>query len=124
MTEQLSHAQRTIIELDHKLGHMLVLAVPGSGKTRVIAERVAYLLDQQIAPPEQVVVMTFTEKAAAHLSKRLEDRLGGAVQGIRVGTIHSICNHLLEQHGLAIGLKPQFKTYDVKWQEEALRAAA
>lgn len=124
MDDDSSKAQRAIIDYPSGTRHMLVLAGPGSGKTRVIAQRVGRLLDQQRAEPEQIVVMTFTEKAAAELEERLEDRLGSVVQGLQVGTIHNICNRLLHRHGTEIGLKPNFKVYDAQRQEEALRSAA
>lgn len=124
MDDDSSNAQRTIIDYPSGTRHMLILAGPGSGKTRVIAQRVGRLLDQQRAEPEQVVVMTFTEKAAAELDERLENRLGSVVQGVQIGTIHNICNRLLDRHGLEIGLKPNFKIYDARRQDEALRSAA
>lgn len=124
MNDQLSIQQRRIIEYAPQNGHMLVLAGPGSGKTRVITERVSYLLERHMTEPERIVVMTFTEKAARELDERLEDRLSNNVQGIRIGTIHTICNQLLEDHGSAIGLEPSFKIYDAQRQEEILRLAA
>jgi len=123
MEDRLSSDQWEIIDY-HSHKHVLVQAAPGSGKTRVITERVGHLLNQGRAKPEEMVVMTFTEKAAAELEERLEDRLASEVQGIRIGTIHNICNRLLEQYGAEIGLKPGFKIYDAQRQEEALRAAA
>ncbi|MEI6775640.1 MAG: UvrD-helicase domain-containing protein [Chloroflexales bacterium] len=124
MDDDPSSAQRSIIDYPSGTRHMLILAGPGSGKTRVIAQRVGHLLDQQRAEPEQLVVMTFTEKAASELVARLEDRLGSVVQGVQIGTIHNICNRLLVQHGSEIGLKPNFKIYDAPRQDEALRSAA
>lgn len=82
MDDDPSSAQRSIIDYPSGTRHMLILAGPGSGKTRVIAQRVGHLLDQQRAEPEQLVVMTFTEKAASELVARLEDRLGSVVQGV------------------------------------------
>jgi DNA polymerase III epsilon subunit family exonuclease len=124
MDEQISGHQRTIIEFDPGQGHMLVIAAPGSGKTRVITERIGYLLEQGLVEPEQIVVMTFTERAAKELLERLGERLSNVVQGMQVGTIHNTCNRLLEDHAAVVGLKPTFKIYDALRQEEVLRAAA
>ena len=124
MDTQLSDPQRTIIEFPPSHDHVLVIAAPGSGKTRVITERVGYLLEQRLVDPEQIVVMTFTEKAAKELLDRLSERLSSAVQGVQVGTIHTICNHLLESYAAVVGLKPTFKIYDALRQEDALRVAA
>ena len=124
METQLSGPQRAIIEAAHGQGHLLVIAAPGSGKTRVITERVGYLLEQKFAEPEQIVVMTFTEKAAKELLDRLDERLASTAQGIQAGTIHAICNHLLDRHGAAVGINPACKVYDAQRQEEALRLAA
>lgn len=123
MIDQLSPFQQQIIaSQSHK--HILVLAAPGSGKTRVITERIGFLIEQRKVAAEHIVVMTFTDKAAGELEVRLEDRLKSQVQGLRVGTIHHLCNRLLEQHGSEIGLKPGFKIFDARRQDEALRFAA
>lgn len=124
MSTSLSKAQQKIVYFAIDQGHMLVEAAPGSGKTRVISERIAYLLEEHLAQPEQIVAMTFTEEAARHLLARLEGRLGVALQGIKVGTIHNICNRLLGEHAKAVGLKPSFKIFDARRQEDALYNAS
>lgn len=122
MSEELSGAQHAIINYPHDRRHMFVLAAPGSGKTRVIAERVGRLLEQHQVAPEQLIVMTFTEKAAAELEERLENRLASAVQGVCIGTIHNICHRLLKAYGTALGLPSSFHIYDAQRQEEAIRS--
>ena len=122
--DQLSPAQRQIVTypLDH--GHMLVLAAPGSGKTRTITERVGSILTRRLVLPESVLVMTFTIKAAGELLNRLGDRLDTHIQEMWVGTFHSICDRLLHDYGGAIGWAPPFFVYDAPHQTAALQRAA
>lgn len=124
MDNQLSKAQRQIVEHPSNRGNMLVLAGAGSGKTRVITSRVEWLLARRLVEPEHVVVMTFTDKAATELEHRLEDQLSNDVQGVRIGTIHHICNCLLGQYGADIGLKPGYNVLDAQRQDAALRLVA
>jgi DNA polymerase III epsilon subunit family exonuclease len=124
MTHNLSPSQQEIVNHSLHAGHVLVIAGAGSGKTRVITERVHCLLVQQQVTPEQIVVMTFTERAADELMERLAERLESGVQGISIGTIHHICNNLLVQHSSEIGVKPGFKIYDNQRQIEVLRSVA
>src|SRR3954447_16769272 len=106
--EQLSPAQRQIVVFPLAQRNMLVLAAPGSGKTRAITERIGSMLTRQVVEAERVLVMTFTIKAAGELVERLGRRLDTHVQGLWVGTFHSICDLLLREHGAAIGLVPSF----------------
>ena len=122
--ESLSVAQRGIVSHPLDRGHLLVLAAPGSGKTRTITERVGSMLTTQKVMPEQVLVMTFSIKAAAELKDRLSERLDTHVEDVWAGTFHAICDRLLFEHGSAIGWGPPFSIYDMPRQQDALRRAA
>ena len=94
-------------------GPVLVLAGAGSGKTRVIAHRVAYLLGVEGVDPRQVLAVTFTNKAAEEMRRRVEELTVGA--GIRpplIATFHSTCVRILRARAVEAGLKPGFVIYD------------
>ena len=86
-------------------GYNLILAGPGSGKTRVITYRVAYLIDQGV-PPESILLVTFTRRAAREMVGRLETLIGPAATRVWAGTFHHIGNRLLRRRRLA-GLRPE-----------------
>src|SRR5437762_14068503 len=82
-----SPSQRRIVEAgDGPLG---VLAGPGSGKTTVLAGRIAYLVEQRVVPPAAIMAITFTPTAAATLRGRLTTALGGAARGLTIRTFHA-----------------------------------
>jgi DNA helicase-2/ATP-dependent DNA helicase PcrA len=94
-------------------GPLLVLAGAGSGKTRVIAHRIAWLLGVRGVHPKNVLAVTFTNKAAGEMARRVEDLLAPA--GIRaplIATFHSACVRILRQHIRHIGYPPHFTIYD------------
>ena len=94
-------------------GPLLVLAGAGSGKTRVIAYRIAWLLAHQGLSPRNLLAVTFTNKAAGEMRRRVEALLAPA--GIRpplIATFHSVCVRILRQHGIHVGLPPHFTIYD------------
>ena len=115
-----SDAQQRIITASMS-AHLLVLAPPGSGKTRTLAERIAYLLDQKIASPDQIVAMTFTERAAAELTLRLGNL---AQPGVATGTFHRFCAYLLRREGSEIGLRHPIRIFDERQQRELLNEVA
>lgn len=82
--------------VSHGEGPLLVLAGPGSGKTRVIAHRIAYLINDLSVPPGDILAVTFTNKAAAEMRKRAEELARERVSGIWIGTFHSICLRILK----------------------------
>src|SRR5262245_30964426 len=94
-------------------GPVLVLAGAGSGKTRVIAHRIAYLLGVEGVHPRNVLAVTFTNKAADEMRRRVEDLV--LPVGIRpplIATFHSVCVRMLRQHAARVGLAPGFVIYD------------
>src|SRR5579859_6226419 len=94
-------------------GPLLILAGPGSGKTRVIVHRVAYMLDVKDVHPSNVLAVTFTNKAARELRARLDALVGGDVaRGLAVGTFHANCARWLRRDIKHLGRDPGFAIYD------------
>ena len=108
--EGLNPAQREAVEAIE--GPLLILAGPGSGKTRVIAHRVAYLVKVWGINPYHILAVTFTNKAAREMKERLYHLLGSAVEDLTLGTFHAICSRILRRDGSHIGLEPRFVIYD------------
>ena len=93
-------------------GPVLVVAGAGSGKTRVLTSRIAYLMDEMNVPTHQIMAVTFTNKAATEMRDRLSALLEDAAYGLWVGTFHRICLRILRMEGEAIGIDRDFVIYD------------
>jgi DNA helicase-2/ATP-dependent DNA helicase PcrA len=106
----LNPAQREAAEAIE--GPVLILAGPGSGKTKVITHRVAYLVESCGVSPNNVMAVTFTNKAAREMRERLEQLLGQTVEALTLGTFHAICARILRRDGKPIGLDSSFVIYD------------
>jgi len=94
---------------------VLVLAGAGSGKTRVLTYRIAYLISKGVSP-FNILAVTFTNKAAGEMKSRIIEMIGKKAQDIWIGTFHSICMRILRKHSGRIGYENSFVIYDVKDQ--------
>jgi DNA helicase-2/ATP-dependent DNA helicase PcrA len=108
--ERLNEAQRRAVETTD--GPVLVLAGAGTGKTRVLTTRLAWLLWRRLAFPSQLLAVTFTNKAAREMKDRVHAMVGEAADGIWLGTFHSIAARILRRHAEAVGLRPDFTILD------------
>ncbi len=99
-----------------------VIAGPGTGKTRTLVERISYLLETRRVKPALLTAVTFTNKAAAEMRTRLEQKLGGksAVKKLQIGTFHSICFQLLKKQGLEFTMADEAEMLELA--REAVRA--
>jgi DNA helicase II / ATP-dependent DNA helicase PcrA len=106
-------------------GPVLIVAGPGSGKTRVLTHRIAYLLAVRHVDPHQILAVTFTNKAAKEMRDRMERIVGPQVNGLTVGTFHSFCARVLRRDGERIGIARDFTIYDdadqINTMKQALR---
>lgn len=116
MTQQLTPAQQTAV--DHFEGPLMVLAGPGSGKTRVITQRIAKLLSKGVGP-QDVLALTFTNKAAREMAERVHQLLGGV--RVEVSTFHRFCARLLRRWPEQVGLKSNFTILDSSDQVSLVR---
>ena len=118
--DELNPAQRAAVEaLD---GPVLMLAGAGTGKTKALTTRIAHLLNTGRARPDEILAVTFTNKAAREMKERVARLLGHAVEGVPwLGTFHAICVKLLRRHAELAGLKPSFTILDTDDQLRLLK---
>jgi DNA helicase-2/ATP-dependent DNA helicase PcrA len=102
-------------------GHALILAGAGSGKTRVLTTRIAWLLQNGYTTPGGILAVTFTNKAAKEMVARLTAMLPVNVRGMWIGTFHGLCNRLLRAHHKAAGLPQAFQILDTQDQLSAIK---
>lgn len=102
-------------------GHFLILAGAGSGKTRVLTHRIAWLLTVEHVSPHSILAVTFTNKAAAEMRGRIEELIGSSASGMWVGTFHSLAHRLLRLHWQEAGLKQNFQILDSDDQLRMIR---
>ena len=107
----LNNAQKeAVMHLD---GPLLIVAGAGSGKTKVLTTRIANIIKEKKAYPNQVLAVTFTNKAAKEMQYRVSKILGSAATGLSwLGTFHSICAKLLRKHASAVNLNSNFTIID------------
>ncbi|PWD87599.1 DNA helicase II [Ignatzschineria cameli] len=108
--EQLNESQYEAVTAP--LGPVRVLAGAGSGKTRVLISRIAWLLETEQAEPFGILAVTFTNKAAFEMRTRLEDTLKFSLRGMWIGTFHSLCHRILRLHHRDAGLIENFQILD------------
>src|SRR5690606_25475940 len=101
---------------------LLILAGAGSGKTRVLTYRVAYLLSQGV-PPEGILAVTFTNKAAREMRERVSALVGPVAERVWVGTFHATCVQILRRHGDRLGFPRHFLIFDTADQQAAVTRA-
>jgi DNA helicase-2/ATP-dependent DNA helicase PcrA len=110
LLEGLNEPQRDAVT--HPGGPLLILAGAGSGKTRVLTHRIAYLLATGAARPDEILAITFTNKAAQEMRDRAGMLVGGRVRAMWVMTFHSACARMLRAHAERLGYTRQFTIYD------------
>jgi len=104
-------------------GPVLVLAGAGSGKTRALTYRVAYLISEKKVPPENILVLTFTNRAAGEMVERIKKLTGSLPTQPVMGTFHSFCARVLRKEGRNLNLPPGFAIYDESDALEAVKEA-
>ena len=138
--QHLNPEQRAAVA--HFEGPILALAGAGSGKTRVLTNRIAHLIEEHGVDPAAILAVTFTNKAAGEMRQRVRNLLGQEPAGMWIGTFHSIGARLLRRHAARLGWSPNFSIYDAdqslreikrvmdrlnipqkRWHPEAVRAA-
>ncbi|WP_286963503.1 DNA helicase II [Idiomarina sp. UBA3992] len=102
-------------------GHMLVLAGAGSGKTRVLVHRIAWLIQERQYSPFSILAVTFTNKAAAEMRGRVEQLVGSSVRGMWIGTFHGLAHRLLRAHYMDVGLPQNFQIIDSDDQQRLIK---
>ncbi len=119
LLDTLNPEQRAAAE--HLTGPALVLAGAGSGKTRTVVHRIAHLMAEHEVYPQQILAVTFTNKAAGELRERVEELIGPPARDLWVSTFHSACLRVLRSYGSLIGLNPGFGIYDDGDQLDVLK---
>ena len=118
LLQGLNDAQQSAVQ--HTEGPLLILAGPGSGKTRVITHRIAHMIAQGI-PSWQIVALTFTNKAADEMRNRLKKLAPNNLSW--TGTFHRFCSRLLRQYAPLVGLQENYSIYDMKDSKQVLKQA-
>lgn len=102
-------------------GPLLILAGAGSGKTRVITHRIAYLIEEKAVNPYNILAITFTNKAAKEMRERVDNIVGFGAESVWVSTFHSMCVRILRKHIEKLGFKKDFTIYDTDEQKVVIK---
>lgn len=116
---ELNDKQREAVAAHER--HMLVLAGAGSGKTRVLVHRIAYLMQEQQVSPYSILAVTFTNKAAAEMRGRIESLIGSSTRAMWIGTFHGLAHRLLRAHYMDVGLPQNFQILDSDDQQRLVK---
>lgn len=95
--------------VEYNQGPLLIIAGAGTGKTRVIVEKVKYLIENDLAKPEQILALTFTEKAAGEMQERIDEVMPYGYFQMWISTFHSFADQILKEEGADIGISPSFR---------------
>lgn len=121
LLEQLNAKQLEAVKcVDH---HLRIIAGAGSGKTRVVTTRIAYLIDELRVYPNKILAITFTNKAAKEMKERVESLMGDMSKAVQISTIHSFCVRLLREDILELGYPRNFTILDSDDQKSILKDA-
>ena len=105
----------------HTEGPLLILAGAGSGKTRVLTHRIAYLIEEKGVNPWNILAITFTNKAAGEMRERVDRLVGFGSESIWVSTFHSMCVRILRRHIELLGYDNSFTIYDTDDQKTLMK---
>src|SRR2546426_6428194 len=105
--EGLNEAQRRAVP--HDTGPILIVAGAGTGKTTVITRRIAWLIATRRARPDEILALTFTDKAAAEMEERVDTLVPYGYADVEIATFHAFGDRILRGHALEIGLTPDFR---------------
>jgi DNA helicase-2/ATP-dependent DNA helicase PcrA len=107
--DELNDVQRQAVQATE--GPVMIVAGPGSGKTRVLTYRIAYLIQQKV-DPFRILALTFTNKAAAEMRERVERIVGSEARNLYIGTFHSVFARILRYEASRLGYPSNFTIYD------------
>src|ERR687892_1629682 len=105
--EGLNEAQRAAVT--HDTGPLLIVAGAGTGKTTVITRRIAWLIAARKARPDEILALTFTDKAAAEMEERVDQLVPYGYADVEISTFHAFGDRILREHSLELGLAPDFR---------------
>lgn len=112
--------KQQIKAINHIDGPALITSCPGSGKTLTITERVAHLIRKKGICPQNLLCLTFTNKAAKEMKERIVSKVGINNSKFFIGTFHSLCASILRRYGDKIGYSPNYTIFDQKDQEDMI----
>ena len=119
LLENLNDKQQEAVE--YMAGPLLILAGAGSGKTRVLTYKIAYLLEKEIVKPWQILAITFTNKAAKEMKERIEALVGQVSNDMWLGTFHSVCVRILKREIELLGYTRDFNIFDEIDKEKVIK---
>ena len=119
LLENLNDKQQEAVE--YMAGPLLILAGAGSGKTRVLTYKIAYLLEKEIVKPWQILAITFTNKAAKEMKERIEALVGQVSNDMWLGTFHSVCVRILKREIELLGYTRDFNIFDELDKEKVIK---